>query len=132
MDRRTVRRSLVISIVIGVGGFGGAIARYGTELLVGGTLLSTFLVNVIGSFLLGLVVYDALEAPGVDSRTRLLFGTGFLSSFTTYSTFIADVIAVPEFAIAYVGASYAIGFGAVVLARILIDPGSVVLREADP
>lgn len=132
MAGRTLRSGLATGIAIAVGGFGGAITRYGADVLVGGDLLPTFAVNVLGSFLLGLLVYDALESPGVDSRIRLLFGTGFLSSFTTYSTFVADVVAAPEFALLYVGGSYAIGFGAVLLARAVVRPRPIVVREADP
>ncbi|MGI8748792.1 MAG: fluoride efflux transporter FluC, partial [Deinococcus sp.] len=44
------------------------------------------LINVLGSFLLGLVV--ALNARGlVSPAVRLAFGTGFVGAFTTFSTF---------------------------------------------
>lgn len=54
---------------------------------------TTFAINVLGSFLLGVLV-AALAARGPDegSRrlTRLALGTGVLGGFTTYSTFILE------------------------------------------
>jgi CrcB protein len=47
----------------------------------------TFSVNIIGSFVLGLLA-------GVDNHTiALLAGTGFCGAFTTYSTFAAETTA---------------------------------------
>lgn len=49
--------------------------------------LSTFVVNMIGSFLLGVVT-----GIGVDTSFSLLIGTGFFGSFTTFSTFNVENI----------------------------------------
>ena len=103
--------------IVAVGGYLGANGRYGISLLVPGALEATLLVNVFGSFLLGTLVYRGLVAGELSSRLRLLFGTGFLSSFTTYSTFVLDATTHPESAVLYVLASYGLGFGAVLLSR---------------
>ncbi|MEF8781152.1 MAG: CrcB family protein [Haloferacaceae archaeon] len=103
--------------VVAVGGFLGANGRYGVALIVPGTLEATLAVNVAGSFLLGVLVYGSVAAGGIPSRVRLLFGTGVLSSFTTYSTFAIDVATHPESAALYVLVSYGFGFGAVLLGR---------------
>jgi CrcB protein len=52
---------------------------------------ATFGVNVIASFVLGLLV--ALDQRCVDSgRLLLLLGTGFLGSLSTFSTFAVEVL----------------------------------------
>jgi len=54
----------------------------------------------------------------VSDRTRLLLSTGFVSSFTTYSTFAGETVALdPTFAALNVVGNYALGFSAVLLAR---------------
>ena len=78
--------------VVGLGGFVGAIARYGITLLVGlfwtrEFPLATFLINVTGSFVLGLFSTLAAERLQVDPRLRLFVATGFVGAYTTFSTF---------------------------------------------
>ena len=80
-------------LLVGVGGFAGAIARFLVARGVGALVdtrfpLGTFLINVSGSFALGIL--GALVAqkvsPGSDAL-RLALGVGFLGAFTTFSTF---------------------------------------------
>lgn len=96
-------------LLVALGGFVGAVARHGIDVAVGDTTgAGTVLVNTLGSFALGLLLTRA-----ASRRTRLFVGTGALSSFTTYSTFISDAVSLGATAgAAYVGASYAAGFGA--------------------
>ncbi|AFD28043.1 MULTISPECIES: fluoride efflux transporter CrcB [Deinococcus] len=80
---------------IALGGAAGALARYGLNLAIQTRLwptawaafpLGTLVINVLGCFLLGLVI--ALNARGlVSAEWRLAFGTGFVGAFTTFSTF---------------------------------------------
>lgn len=51
--------------------------------------VSTLLVNVGGCFLLGLLISFG-QAGFLSPAQRLAIGTGFVGSFTTFSTFIAD------------------------------------------
>ena len=79
-------------LVVGLGGFVGAVARYGVTLLVGAFWtrefpLATFLINVTGSFVLGLFSTLAAERLEVDPRLRLFVATGFVGAYTTFSTF---------------------------------------------
>ncbi|MFB6201936.1 MAG: CrcB family protein [Halorhabdus sp.] len=54
----------------------------------------------------------------VSAETRLLVGTGFLSSFTTYSTFAVETAGLaPELAVANAAANYVLGLAAVVVGR---------------
>lgn len=49
--------------------------------------LGTFLINISGSFLLGLFMTLATERLMLDPRWRLLFAVGFLGAYTTFSTY---------------------------------------------
>ena len=80
-------------LLVGVGGFLGANARFVIAREVGSVLetrfpLGTFVINVSGSFLLGVlgtVVAQKLLPNSEDFRLAL--GVGFLGAFTTFSTF---------------------------------------------
>jgi len=103
--------------LVAVGGFAGANARYVVGLFVPG-LSGTFLANVTGSFLLGLVVYGAVGADALSERGRLVVATGFLSSYTTYSTFALETVeAAPLLGAANVAGSYAFGIAGVLAGR---------------
>lgn len=53
----------------------------------------TFIVNVVGSALLGVFMAMGLgEAPRLSAEARLLLGVGVMGGFTTYSTFNAEVL----------------------------------------
>ncbi|MFA9516806.1 CrcB family protein [Halopenitus sp. H-Gu1] len=96
-------------LLVATGGALGASARYGIELIVG-PIVGTLTVNVVGAFVLALITARLL-----DRRIMLFAGIGFLSSFTTYSTFVSDAVsAEPTGAAGYVTASYAGGFLAAV------------------
>ena len=71
-------------LLVGCGGFLGAIARYAVVELLPRTKvpLATFVVNVSGCFLAGLLL-----GATVDPRWRLLLATGFLGAYTTFSAF---------------------------------------------
>ena len=86
-------KELVACLCVGVGGFFGAIARYlvarASANLLGVTFpFGTFLINVSGSFFLGIVATLVSERffPASD-QVRLVFAIGFLGAYTTFSTF---------------------------------------------
>jgi CrcB protein len=79
-------------VVIGVGGLLGANARY----MVAGWALQrfgaefpcgTFIINISGSFILGLFLAFLQERASIHPNYRLFFATGFLGAYTTFSTF---------------------------------------------
>jgi CrcB protein len=89
-------------VLVGLGGFAGANARYviakGVGSLVEGRFpLGTFLINVSGSFLLGLLgaVIAQKALPNSDAL-RLALGVGFLGAYTTFSTFEFETHALLE------------------------------------
>jgi len=76
---------------IAVAGAFGALARYGLEGLVsdrahGAFPWGTFVVNVSGSFLLGLAFVLMTERTVVDPWLRSSLTIGFLGAYTTFST----------------------------------------------
>jgi CrcB protein len=75
---------------IGVAGCLGALARYGLEGLVsrraGAFPWGTFVVNISGSFLLGLTVTLLGERLAVAPWVRASVAIGFLGAYTTFST----------------------------------------------
>ncbi len=106
-----MERTVAGVLLVATGGFLGAVARYGVDVAAGDvTGIGTFTVNVIGSFALGFLVTRA-----ATRRTQLFVGTGVLSSFTTYSTFAGDAVALGTVdGGLYVLASYAVGLTAAV------------------
>ena len=104
-------------LLVAVGGFVGANLRFFVGTALPG-LRGTFVANVVGSFLLGVLLYEALYTAMLAEESVVVFGTGFLSSFTTYSTFaLESVQAGPLVGLVNVAASYAAGFLAVLLGR---------------
>ncbi|MEH7463264.1 fluoride efflux transporter CrcB [Bacillus thuringiensis] len=103
-------------LLVSIGGFFGAIARfyistiakekYGDSFPYG-----TFFINIIGSFLLGM-----LYGAGVAKMWILLCGTGFMGAFTTFSTYQLEMIQLihkreGQKALLYFVMSYVIGIG---------------------
>jgi len=105
--------------LVATGGFSGAACRYALALAFsGGFPVETLLANVLGSFALGVLLYERHFADALSLEVRLVLGTGFLSSFTTYSTFAVETVGLaPRFAAANVLANYALGFAGVVCGR---------------
>lgn len=75
-----------VSLLGGVGAVGRtALDRYITYHHRGVFPLGIFIVNMLGSFALGV-----MTGVAVANDARLLLGTGFLGGFTTFSTWIVD------------------------------------------
>lgn len=87
----------LLLLLVATGGFLGAAARYGVSLglptRTGSWPTGTFVVNLAGAFLLG-VLLEALARRGPDEgcrrHVRLFLGTGFCGAFTTYSTLATE------------------------------------------
>ena len=77
---------------VAVAGALGALARYGIGTFVadrypGAFPLGTFLINVAGSFALGVLFALLVEGGGLTPAWRTTLTVGFLGAFTTFSTF---------------------------------------------
>ena len=116
MASHALARAEAVTLVA-LGGFVGANLRYLTGQLLPG-LAGTFAVNVLGSFLLGFLLYESVYTGVVSPEARLAVSTGFLSSFTTYSTFaLQSARSPPALLVGNVLATYALGFAAVLVGR---------------
>jgi CrcB protein len=83
--------------LICLGGAIGTGARYGLstfcrDVLGAGFPYGTLAVNVIGSFLLGGIMYVGLNTELITETTRLVLGTGVMGGFTTYSSFNYETV----------------------------------------
>lgn len=105
-------------VLIGIGGFAGSNLRYFVDLFLPG-LQSTLLVNTLGSLLLGFILYEAIYTNQFTAEARVILGTGFLASFTTYSTFIVETSQTSKWALLNIVASYILGFTGVLIGRAL-------------
>jgi len=47
----------------------------------------TLMVNVVGSFLISIVMYLSVDAGAISPPVRMFLTTGFMGGFTTYSSF---------------------------------------------
>jgi fluoride exporter len=83
--------------LVALGGLVGSIARYWLagavqHLTDSGFPSGTLVVNVLGSFVIGLVMALSLERGLVDDEVRILLTTGFCGGFTTMSTFSYETL----------------------------------------
>jgi CrcB protein len=79
-------------VLVGSGGFLGSVARYIAVKSLDEKVNSfipygTLAVNIIGSFILGVVYAFLARKAGATDHLKLLLGTGFCGGFTTYSAF---------------------------------------------
>ena len=82
-------------LLIAIGAALGANARYLVGIWAGNRLgadfpYGTFIVNVIGSFVVGFLLTLGTERLQLSPEARLLLAVGFLGSFTTFSSFAVE------------------------------------------
>ena len=109
---------------VGLGGFVGATARYWLAGWLATRLgaafpYGTFVINVSGSFALGLLM-GAVETHAVSPVIRIAVAIGFLGAYTTFSTFTYETLRLVEdgsllLAIANVLGSLVLGFGSAIV-----------------
>ena len=86
---------------VGLGGALGAIFRYLASVVtskyyIGNFPLATFLVNISGCFLIGVLIGWLSSSSQNSNDLRLLFVTGFCGAYTTFSTFAAENLTLIE------------------------------------
>lgn len=125
--------SAITLLLVALAGAVGTALRYGAGLALAHERLpdfpwGTLFVNVVGSFLLGLVAESLAERRVLGADARLVIGTGMMGGFTTYSTFNLETLRLiergdPGRAALYVGATLLLclvaGAGGLALGRAL-------------
>ena len=87
----SARTRAVTTLLVGGAGLAGVLARYGLSRLTLHTealIWTTVGINVVGSFLLGLLAAEHWFSRDV----REALGVGFLGGFTTFSTFSVQIV----------------------------------------
>ncbi|WP_369134731.1 CrcB family protein [Modestobacter sp. I12A-02662] len=89
------QRSWDVLAAVATGGVLGAEARYGLSLLVphpaGQWPWATWLVNISGCFLIGVLMVVVTELTSPHRLVRPFLGVGVLGGYTTFSTAMVDV-----------------------------------------
>jgi CrcB protein len=86
---------------VGLAGALGALARYGLEGLIsqrfpGAFPFGTFVVNMTGSFMLGLLFVILTERIAASPAVRTSLTIGFVGAYTTFSTFSFETLRLIE------------------------------------
>ena len=112
-----------------IGGGTGSMARYLLSRFLNnsatGIPYGTFIANILGSLLIGLILGYFAKSENLSQETTLLLATGFCVGFTTFSTFAYEshlFLKSGDFLsfAAYALASMIIGFSAVFLGMWLV------------
>lgn len=79
-------------LLVGLGGGIGSILRYATSLVINSKHFpwATLAVNVIGSFIIGIVLAMSLRDENFSNNWKLFLATGICGGFTTFSAFSAE------------------------------------------
>ncbi|MEK9797129.1 MAG: fluoride efflux transporter CrcB, partial [Alphaproteobacteria bacterium] len=88
-------------VAIAIGGAVGALGRHFVNVAVGSLLgtgfpWGTVTVNIVGSFLMGVLIHMLAVSWNVSPEMRALLTVGVLGAFTTFSTFSLDVVTMYE------------------------------------
>ena len=89
---------LTPTLLVAIGGLVGSVARYWLAGIVQGVAgagfpSGTLVVNILGSFVIGLVMSLSLDRGLLGDDLRILLTTGFCGGFTTMSTFSYETLA---------------------------------------
>ncbi|WP_025733126.1 fluoride efflux transporter CrcB [Carnimonas nigrificans] len=83
-------------IAVACGGAVGSVLRWWMSLRLNGLNqhipLGTLAVNILGSFIIGILIASFTRMPNLDPMWRALLVTGFCGGLTTFSTFSAEVV----------------------------------------
>lgn len=116
-----------------LGGAAGTLARWGTGLAVPQVLrlpLATVAINVVGAFVLGVLLAHLAHRGPDEGRRRALrvsIGTGFCGGFTTYSALANDTDTLLRAGL--VGHALTYALGSVVLGLVASALGVAVVRR---
>jgi len=110
-------------LLVGLGGGIGSILRYLTSVVINKNFsttfpLATFVINMLGCFIIGILVSLMDKQPWAGDNFKYFFVTGFCGGYTTFSTFANENVSLMNsnhsfIAFAYIAASVVAGLIAV-------------------
>jgi CrcB protein len=79
-------------VAVGAGAAIGAWVRWGLGILLNASIIpmGTLVSNLLGGYLMGLVLAGVVHQPQLSPEMKLFITTGFLGGLTTFSTFSAE------------------------------------------
>src|SRR4051794_13266588 len=120
---------LIVFIGAGIGGALRHAVNVGATKLFGLDFpFATLIVNVAGSFVMGLFAGYFAYRSGIPQHVRLFLTTGILGGFTTFSTFSLDAAVLVERHSSGAAAGYVLGSGVAGLGALFF--GLAVFRSA--
>jgi CrcB protein len=131
-------KPFIVFLAVGIGGAIGSMLRYGVSVWMvdktgPGFPWHTALINVVGSFLIGVVAVYTQSSIGFSPLIRAFAMVGILGGFTTFSTFSYDTLTLLSdgangLALAYSAGTVILGLsaaaGGMAIARIALHAAS--------
>lgn len=120
---------MIDCLMVGFGGFIGSVCRYLIGLIpvstTGGFPIKTLLINIVGSFAIGLIAAVATKNNQMNPKLILFLKVGICGGFTTFSTFAYETSALIKnnaigMAFLYALLSVIFGVFAIFLSEILV------------
>lgn len=117
-------------LIVGTGSFFGGGSRYLVTQIMTKFIsipfpFGTLTVNILGSFIIGLIFGLSIRTDLVSTEMKMLLATGFCGGFTTFSSFSLDTYGLFRdgelfYAFSYIGVTILIGFFATFVGSQLI------------
>ncbi len=121
---------MIECMVVGLGGFLGSVCRYLVGLIPlkeGLTFpVKTFVINILGSFLIGIIAAAAAKNSSVNPRVVLLLKVGVCGGFTTFSSFALESGELIKNGNLYVAVTYVVL--SVVLGILAVFTGEAIIK----
>lgn len=102
-----------VVLLVAAGAIGGALLRYSVTTVIGvavgsagGWPWATFIVNILGSLLMGLFLGRVRVTREVPPYATPLVATGFLGGLTTFSAFAEETVLLTEAGAGLLAATY--------------------------
>ena len=118
--------------IVGMGGFLGAVARFWLGGYISNRMgarfpYGTFVINISGSFLIGLIVTVLAERSHWSANWRYLIPIGFIGAYTTFSTYEYESNQLLQDGDSLKGLTYL--FGSVFLGLVAVRLGAMLARS---
>mgnify|MGYP004630676301 CR=1 FL=1 len=119
---------MINCLIVGIGGFIGAVLRYLISLVPiknpNSFPVNTFIINVLGCLMIGVITFVLAKNQNISPKVILLLKVGVCGGFTTFSTFSLESAQLIKngsvlMAVLYIFLSVAVGIAAVVLPELI-------------